>query len=55
MKVSIRFRLREDKRRRDAIASGFAKIKKRSRTFSKVMVDHKMGASLAEGLESPTA
>jgi hypothetical protein len=55
MKVSIRFRLREDKRRRDAIASGFGKIKKRSRTFPKMIVDHKTGASLAEGLGSPTA
>mgnify|MGYP000856395583 CR=1 FL=1 len=35
--------------------TGFGKIKKRSRTFPKVMVDHKMGASLAEGLGSPTA
>ena len=35
MKVSIRFRLREDKRRRDAIASGFGKIKKTEPHFSK--------------------
>jgi hypothetical protein len=55
MKVSIRFRLWEDRHRQEAIASGLGKIKKRSRTFSKVMVDHKMGASLAEDLGSPTA
>jgi hypothetical protein len=55
MKGRVGFRLREDKCRWDAIASGFGKIKKRSRTFLKVMVDHKTGASLAEGLGSPTA
>jgi len=55
MKVSIRFRLREDRHRQEAIASGFGKIKKWSRTFPKVMVDQKTGASLAEGLGSPTA
>ena len=35
MKVSIRFRLREDKRRWDTIASGFGKIKKTEPHFSK--------------------
>jgi len=54
MKGRVGFRLREDRHRQEAIASGFGKIKKRSRTFPKVMVDHKMGASLAEGLGSPT-
>ena len=35
MKVSIRFRLREDKRRWDTIASGYGKIKKTEPHFSK--------------------
>jgi len=55
MKGAIRFRLWEDRHKQEVIVSGFGKIKKRSRTFPKVMVDHKRGASLAKGLGSPTA